>query len=302
MTQKVARIGWIGLGKMGAPICRRLRAAGYSVTAHVRSEFSRNRAKSLEIPHVGEIGELVAGSDIVMAAISDDRALEEIVSGSAGLAALMRPGQVFVDLSTVSPDASQRVAAQLDERRVDYLRAPVSGSTATAETGQLTVLASGPKGVFDRLAPVFEAFASKRFHVGDAEQARYLKLALNAMVGATSALVAEALTFGRKGGLDTGAMLEVIGNSVVASPLINYKRAMLASGNFAPAFTVSQMMKDLDIVLSVGRTGHCPLPLTSQIRQQFETAFISGQGDKDFFVLFEDYARMAGIGDMTKRQ
>ncbi len=87
MTQKVARIGWIGLGKMGAPICRRLAAAGYSVTAHVRGEASRNRAKSLEIAHVGEIGELVAGSDIVMAAISDDRALEEIVSGSAGLAA-----------------------------------------------------------------------------------------------------------------------------------------------------------------------------------------------------------------------
>ncbi len=295
MTNEVARIGWIGLGKMGVAICRRLRAAGFPVTAYVRGEPGRERARGLGIPYVEDIGALAAVSDIVIASISDDQALGEIVSGSSGLAATMRTGQIFVDTSTVSPMVSRRVADQFDEKKVEYLRAPVSGSVATAEAGQLTVVASGPASAFDRLAPVFEAFTCKRFHVGDAEQARFLKLALNVMVAATSALVAEALTFGRKGGLDVTTMLDVITNSAVASPLINYKRDMLISEDFAPAFTVRQMMKDLDIVLSVGRIEHSPLPLVSQIRQQFETAYIAGGADKDFFVLFEQYARMAGI-------
>jgi 3-hydroxyisobutyrate dehydrogenase-like beta-hydroxyacid dehydrogenase len=119
-----------------------------------------------------------------------------------------------------------------------------------------------------------------------------MKLAVNSMVAATSALVAEALAFGRKGGLDTATMLEVISNSAVASPVIGYKTRMLVSEDFTPAFSVKQMMKELDIALSVARSHHCPLPLVAQIRQIFEAAYVGWDGDKDYFVLSKEYARL----------
>ncbi len=197
----------------------------------------------------------------------------------------MKSGSIFIETSTVSPKASELVAQQMSAAGVDYLRSPVSGSTATAEARQLTVLASGARACFEKSLPILQCFSAKQYYVGGADEARYLKLALNAMVGATSALVAEALAIGRSGGMDMATMLEVVNNSAVASPLIRYKTQMMTDANYDAAFPVSGMMKDFDIALSVGREQHIPLPLLSQIRQSYETAFNSGLGDKDFFVL-----------------
>jgi 3-hydroxyisobutyrate dehydrogenase-like beta-hydroxyacid dehydrogenase len=131
--------------------------------------------------------------------------------------------------------------------------------------------------------------------VGEAEEARYLKLVLNTLVGGTSALLAEALAMGRKGGLGEAAMMDVIGQSAVASPLLQYKRDTVVNGNYAPAFTVKQIMKDFDLIAEVSRQDHCPIPLVAQIRQQYEAAFANGCGDLDFFVLVREAARIAGL-------
>ena len=142
---------------------------------------------------------------------------------------------------------------------------------------------------------IFAAFTRKAFHVGEAEEARYLKLVLNAMVGATSALLAEALAFGRKGGLDNATMLDVVTQSAVASPLIAYKRDMIVSGDYRAAASLSLLMKDFDILLSEARNAHCPLPLTSMVRQFYEQAFVKGCGEEDFFVLVREFANQAGL-------
>jgi 3-hydroxyisobutyrate dehydrogenase-like beta-hydroxyacid dehydrogenase len=178
---------------------------------------------------------------------------------------------------------------------VDYIRSPVSGSTALAAQGNLTAVVSGPAKAIERLTNFFQAFTRKTFIVGSAEEARYLKLVLNTLVGGTSALLAEALAMGLKGGLDVAVMMEVIGQSAVASPLIQYKRDMVVNGAYAPAFTVSQMMKDLDLISEVSRQDHCPMPLVAQLRQQYEAAFVNGCGDLDFFVLVREAARTAGL-------
>jgi 3-hydroxyisobutyrate dehydrogenase-like beta-hydroxyacid dehydrogenase len=174
-----------------------------------------------------------------------------------------------------------------------YLRAPVSGSTATAQAGTLTSIVSGPRQQYERLEPFFATFTRKTFHVGNGEEARFLKIAINGMVGATSALLAEMLALAGKGGLSSAAALEVISQSAVASPVIGYKREMIETGDYTPAFTVEQMMKDFDILLSVGRSIHAPLPLTSQIRQQYEAAWLNGHADRDFFVLVQQTAELA---------
>lgn len=289
------RLGFIGLGKMGTPMCRRLKAAGFAVAAYARNDAGAAKAEALGVPAIRSLAELAGASDVIVSAILNDAALRDIVSGAEGLGAHMTAGSVLIETSTVSPEASAAAAAALGAAGVSYLRSPVSGSTATAEAGALTVLVSGPQAAYEAMIPVYAAFSKKQYRVGEAEQARYLKLALNAMVGATSAIVGEALTLARAGGVDMATALEVINNSAVASPLIGYKTAMVTAGNYAPAFEVAGMMKDFDLALGVGRSAHLPLPLIAQVRQQYEAAYAAGAGEEDFFVLVREAARLAGL-------
>lgn len=289
------RIGWIGLGKMGLPICERLAAQQFKVTALARNPEGRERAARANLQCNPAIRNVVADAQIVVSAISDDAALLDIVFKADGLRETLNASQIFVEISTVSPDVSRRVADAMSAIGVAYMRSPVSGSTALAAQGGLTAAISGPAGVLERLNDFYRAFTRTFFLVGEAEEARYLKLVLNCLVGATSALLAEALAMGRKGGLGNAEMMEVICQSAVASPLLQYKRDTVVNGAYAPAFTVKQMMKDLDIVAGVSRQDHCPMPLVAQVRQQYEAAFANDCGDLDFFVLAREAARIAGL-------
>ena len=288
-------IGWAGIGKMGAPMSRRVLEAGYRV--HVFEPLPENCAtivaQGANVSH--SLEDLAASSDVIILTIPNDAVLRDLVFGENGLSTVMKAGQILVEMSTVSPTISAEVDNAMAERGVAYLRAPVSGSTATASAGTLSVMASGPEDAFKRLEPIFECFSSRRFYVGGAEEARYLKLVLNALVGATSALLGEALTLGLKGNLSLETMLNVICESAVASPLIAYKRDLLIQRNFDPAFSVSQMMKDFDLILDAARSDHIPMYMASMIRQQYETAYTEGLAEKDFFVLFEQLERRAGL-------
>lgn len=302
MAAKSLHVGWIGIGKMGKPMSRRVLKNGMPVTVY--EPLAQNRASvvaegaemALSIP------DLAAAADVIALTIPNDAVLESLAFASEGLVASMRPGQILLEMSTVSPAISARIARALADRDVSYLRAPVSGSTATATSGQLSVMVSGPEAAFQKVLPILGAFSTRQFHVGTAEEARYLKLVLNALVGATSALVGEALTLGRKGGLDDETMLDVIGQSAVASPLIAYKRDLLVSRNFDPAFTVEQMMKDFDLILEAARSDHVPMSLAAAVRQQYEAAFATGHGQDDFFVLVEICERLAGLSAHPDRE
>jgi 3-hydroxyisobutyrate dehydrogenase-like beta-hydroxyacid dehydrogenase len=135
----------------------------------------------------------------------------------------------------------------------------------------------------------------KSLHVGTGEEARYLKLVLNMMVGLTSAMTAEALTFGEKGGMDWEQMIDIVNNSVVASPLVGYKAQMLKDRNYAPAFTIAQMAKDFDIALDTAKAIDVPMPITSLVRQFFGTMKAKGKGELDFFAYVTLLEELAGI-------
>lgn len=294
MNDKVS-VGWAGIGKMGAPMSRRVLDAGYRL--HVYEPLPENRAtivaEGANVAHTLE--DLAAVSDVVILTIPNDAVLRDLVFAPGGLAGVMKAGQTLIEMSTVSPAISAEVNEAMAALGVDYLRAPVSGSTATASAGTLSVMASGPEQAYKNAESIFECFSARRFYVGQAEEARYLKLVLNAMVGATSALLGEALTLGLKGNLSLDTMLNVICESAVASPLIAYKRDLLVQRNFDPAFSVAQMMKDFDLILDAARADHIPMYMASMIRQQYESAYAEGLADKDFFVLFEQSERRAGI-------
>jgi 3-hydroxyisobutyrate dehydrogenase-like beta-hydroxyacid dehydrogenase len=289
-------VGWIGLGKMGSPMSRHLAAAGHSLHAYDPVPEARVPVAAAGGRIEADAAAVAAVAPIVFTSIPNDDVLRTLVLGPEGLARRMEPGSILVETSTVSPRVSIEVAEALKAAGVHYLRAPLSGSTATAEAGKLTVLASGEKEAYRRVEPLLATFSSRQFYLGAGEEARYLKLAINMLVGATSALIAEALTFGQKGQLSIDQMLEVICESAVASPLIAYKRDMLERRDFAPAFTIEQMIKDFDLLVDAAREEQVPVFLTGLIRQQYEAARAQGQGGRDFFVLLEQYEAMAGMG------
>ena len=208
----------------------------------------------------------------------------------------MAAGAIHVDMSTVSPSVSAEVANGARDRNIRYLRAPVSGSTALAASAGLTVIASGDRGAFDDVLPLLNLLGRVVHYTGDAEQARYLKLAINMMVGISAAMIGEALVLSEAGELDWRQSIDIINDSVVASPLLGYKKAALQNRDFSPAFTVSQMVKDLDLVLGAAREAQAPVPVAAMVRSFMGAMAAKGQGEADFFAyvtLMEDLAGRA---------
>ena len=294
MTPSHTRIGWIGAGKMGLPICLRFKAAGHAVQALARNEKASATLEQAGLVPTHRISELCANADIVFSSISDDTALNDIVAGAGAIAATLAAGKTYIDISTVSPAASRIAAVRLAEAGIAYLRSPVSGSTAMAGAGTLTAIVSGPQKTFEELQPVFAHFARTCFHVGDAEEARWMKLALNSMVAATSALLAEALSFGAKGGLDIATLLKVVNQSVVASPLIAYKTDMMVKGDYTPAATLAMLQKDIELFLSTGTAAHLDMQIGALVQRIYNDAAARGLGGQDFFVLVQDALQRTG--------
>lgn len=273
---------------MGLPICTRLKAAGHSVQVLARSAESKVKLEDAGLSTKSSIADVCWEADILFSSLSDDAALIDVVSAKGGVADSLAMSSTYIDVSTVSPEASCKVAQRLQQAGIAYLRSPVSGSTVMAEAGTLTAIVSGPYSIFEKLQPVFAQFARKTSYVGDTEEARTMKLVLNSIVAATSALLAEALAFGARGGLNITTMLNVVNQSVIASPLIAYKTDMMVNGDYNPAATLSMLQKDVDLFLKTGAAEKIEMPLSSVVRHIYQEASARGLGEKDFFVLVQD--------------
>jgi len=292
--QQVLKIGFIGLGRMGKPMASRL-LAHFPLTI-----WNRTKAKTVELGKRGaEIAssprEVAAKSDITITMMYDDAALEAVTFGEDGILGGIRPPSVFIDMSTVGPATSNRIASAIKEQGVEMLRAPVTGSTSSAEEGTLTILASGNRQAYEKCEKVFSVMAKKIFYVGAEEEARYLKLAHNMMVGITAQMLAEAVTFGEKAGLDWHQMLEVFSGSFVASPLLCFKAARLADRDFTAASNVLQLSKDFDLALATGQQLESPMPITGMVRQFLGMLVSTGKEELDYISLVLLMEELAGI-------
>lgn len=285
------RIGWIGTGNMGAPICRNLIAAGHELVVYDIDPARLAELRSAGAAVASDAADLVARADLVFSMVPNDKVLLVVVEGIAGR---LRPGQTFIDMSTVSPTTSARVFELLAPSGAAYLRAPVSGSTAGAAAGTLAIYCSGPRAAYDAVLPVFGRIGSRQSHVGLAEEARVLKLLINMIVCITPAVVGEALAFGQRSGLDWTTMIEAIGGSAAASPLIGYKSEMMKRRDWTAMASVDLIAKDLDLALDWGRARRVPMPFTA-LAQQVNSAFqASGDGNDDFFSVVTWPERLVG--------
>ena len=276
-------MGLIGLGNMGTAIAERVLEAGYPLVV-------QNRSLEKAAPYVDRGAtladtptELAEEVDVVLTSLADDEAFEHVAEK---VLAAAHPASVLVDLSTVSPAVSARVASAADEASVDYLRAPVSGNPSVVRAGNLTLIVSGPREALDRVEPVLRAIGPAIHYVGDAEQARVVKLAINLMIAGLAELISEALVLGEMSGVSREALLEVMGSSAVGAPFVKYKTEPLLADDFSATFTTALMEKDIDLVLDAARQSEVELPLAQHLKALLRAAVEAGYADDDFMALY----------------
>ena len=276
-------VGLVGLGNMGAAFAERLLEAGFPLVV-----YNRTRAKTASVAARGatvaeSLAELAGGRDVVLTSLADDEAFEAVCTDVVPAA---RPGTVLVDMSTVSPAASARIAALADAASVAYLRAPVSGNPSVVRAGNLSFIVSGPRDALDRVEPVIRAIGPTLHHVGDAEEARVVKLAVNLMIAGLAQLMSEALVLGEAAGVARAALLEVIGASAAGAPFVKYKTEPLLRDDFSATFTTALMEKDIDLVLDAADENGVELPVARELKAILRAAIDAGYAEDDFIALF----------------
>lgn len=295
MADGAKRVGWIGVGKMGLPMAGHLLAAGHAVLAYdtVAAQVAGLAEKGGE--RAGSIAEVARGAPIVFSSLPHDAALRSVALGAEGVIANAAPGALFIDTSTVSPAVSAEVADAAAARGVRYLRVTVSGNNHMAARAALTVMASGPRTAFDEVKPLLDRFGPNVFFVGEAEQARVLKLVINLMIAGTGAMLSEALALGRRGGLDWTQMLDIVGASAVGSPIVKAKSVELKKRDFTPTFTCVQMQKDIDLILGAGKELGVAMPVTAVVAQLMQACIGMGDADDDYIATVKLIERLSGL-------
>jgi len=273
----------IGLGNMGTAFAERLLDAGYGLVVMNRTPAKAAPLEARGATLAGSYADLAERVDVVLTSLADDDALDEV---AAALLAVAKPGTVLVDTSTVSPAVSARVAERAEKASVAYTRAPVSGNPTVVRAGNLSFIVSGPSETLDGVEPILLAIGPTVYRVGDAEEARVVKLAINLMIGGLAQLMAEALVLGESSGVSRAALLEVMGGSAAGAPFVRYKTGALLEDDYSATFTTALMGKDLDLILDAAGDAGVELPVATGLQAIVRAAIEAGYADDDFMALF----------------
>ena len=222
-------------------------------------------------------------------------ALEAVTVGPDGLLAGMAPEKLYIDMSTVSPAASRELALKIAANGAKMLDAPVSGSVSTLEEGKLSIMVGGERGAFERARPILEAIGPKVTYVGVNGLAVSMKIATNLSLAVQMLAFSEGVLLAEKSGISRKTAVEVLLNSVIASPMVKYRGPFVLEMPAEAWFDVNMMQKDLLLALEMGRELAVPLPTTAVTNEMLTAARGMGLSDKDFAVLFEVLARMSGV-------
>lgn len=285
-------VGLIGVGNMGASFAERILAEGYPLVVYSRTPAKAHAIGARGAAVAESPQDLARRADVVLTSLPDDRALEDVAEQVLGAAGA---GTVLVDTSTVSPAASARVALLADAASVGYVRAPVSGNPTVVRAGNLSVMVSGPRDAFERAEPVIRAVGPTVYYLGDGEEARVVKLAINLMIAGLAELMAEALVLGEAAGVDRAALLEVMGGSAAGAPFVKYKTEPLLRDDYSATFTTALMEKDLDLVLDAAADVEVELPLARATKTLVRAAIEGGYADHDFMALFLQLRTASGL-------
>ncbi len=288
-------IGWIGAGRMGVAMAGFILKAGYPLLVYSPTAASRQKLVALGAREALSVAQCATAADIVFSCITNDAALRAVALGPQGVLDNAKPGVIFIDTSTVSAQISAEVAEQAQTRGIAYLRIPISGNAASARTGNVTALVSGSQTAWNTVKPIVQTFSVAQVYLGSGDEARIMKLVVNLLVYAHAQAMAEALTLGRKAGLDWNLMLDTLGQSTLASPWLKAKVALMKPRDFTPTMTGRMILKDLDLMLDAARSNDVPLPITALTRQLTQALIGEGYGDEDYMAAIKLAEKQAGL-------
>jgi len=288
------RVGWLGTGRMGAALARRLLAAGCDVLVYNRT---RSRAEPLA-DHGATVTATAGGlavAGIVFITVGTSQDLLDAVAGPGGLLDGPSAPAIVVDCSTVSAEASQEIRERLAERGSALLAAPVMGNARVAEAGRLTLAVSGPAEAFRLARPYLDVLGNGATYVGEGETARIVKLCHNLLLGVVTQALAEVTILAQQHGVPRHVLLECLNNSVMGSTFSRYKTPAMVNLDFRPTFTATLLRKDFDLGLAAAREREVPLPVAGLVHQLIQGLVGRGYGDQDFAALLAMQADSAGV-------
>ncbi|HKZ85872.1 MAG TPA: NAD(P)-dependent oxidoreductase [Anaerolineae bacterium] len=291
----MSNLGFVGLGVMGSRMVKRLLDAGHAVTGYNRTKSKAQWLLDQGMRWADTPRAVAEAADVTFSMVTDTTALKAIAEGSHGILAGLGPGKVYVDMSTVSPAASRDLAARVEAQGAHMLDAPVSGSVVTLEEGKLSIMVGGDAGTFEKVRPVLESIGPKVTHVGGNGLAVSMKIATNLSLAVQMLAFSEGVLLAEKSGIRRETAVEVLLNSVIASPMVKYRGPFVLSMPDQAWFDVNMMQKDMNLALEMGRQLDVPLPTTAITNELLTAARGMGLAEQDFAVVFQVLARMAGI-------
>ena len=297
----MAAVGFVGLGAMGGRMAKRLLDAGHRVVG-----YNRTAEKARALVAAGLVLEkspraVAEGVDAVLSMVTDDKALRAIALGPDGVIAGLRPGAVWAEMSTVSPEVTRELGAAITARGAALIDAPVSGSPITLEAGQLSFMVGGDPAALEKVRPCLLAIGPTITHVGELGLAVTMKIATNLGLAVQMLAFSEAVVLAEKAGIARERAVEVLLKSVIASPMIKYRGPFVLGMPTEALFDVNMAQKDLGLALSMGRALGVPLPSVALVDELLSAARGLDLADYDFAVVFDVIARMSGLRPSLKK-
>jgi 3-hydroxyisobutyrate dehydrogenase-like beta-hydroxyacid dehydrogenase len=280
-TNPVSSIGFIGLGAMGSRIAGRLLDAGHRVYATNRTAAKAEPLVERGLLWLGTPREVAASAEVVFSMVTDDQALEAIAAGPQGLLAGVRPGHVYVDMSTVSPQASRRLAERVRARGAHMLDAPVSGSIPQAESGTLAIMVGGERHAFAAIESLLRELGQTVTYIGPNGQGLLLKLAINISLAVQTLAFSEGLLLAERAGIDAEVAAGVMSASSIGSPMLKARVPLLLDLPEHAWFDVELMQKDIRLARQAATELHVPLPSATVADEMLTTARDLGYAHRD---------------------
>jgi len=289
----ISRVGFIGLGIMGAPMAANLLKAGFAVTVWNRSPSRTQPLLEAGAKGADSPAAVAAASEVTLSCVTNSGDVEEVALGPGGVIEGAGPGSVYIDCSTIAPATARKVAEALGRREVAMLDAPVSGGDIGARAGTLAIMVGGEAEVFERCLPVFEAMGKTIVHVGPNGAGQVVKLCNQVAGGLNLLAAAEAIGLARRAGVDPEKMLQVVSAGAAGSWMLSNLAPRAVRGDFAPGFMVDLMQKDLRLVLDEAHETHTPLPGTALVSQLFQGIQAEGRGTEGTQALVDVIAKLS---------
>ena len=291
---ELERIGFVGLGVMGAPMASNLIKAGATVTVHNRGRGAVEALAAEGAETADNSREVAEASDVVITMLPDSPDVEDVVLGEDGVAEGLREGGLLIDMSTITPATARAVHAALAERGVEAVDAPVSGGQPAAQSGDLSIMAGGSEAAFERARPVFDVLGKSAVHIGPPGAGQVAKAANQIVVALTIQAVAEALVLARKAGVDPAKVREALLGGFAQSKILEAHGQRMLDRSFDPGFRLELHRKDLAIALQTAREEGVPLLATAQAAELMNALLAQGAGDRDHSALVQVYEQLSG--------